>query len=170
MRIRLLIIILLLWLVEADVFQIPQLHKHLIVSGNVEMTDTDTKGRIYFGISTDNDWLDLSDFHKYLTIKPTDFQQKFERGQVPKLTSWTYSSGDLINPYYFDEIEKLIETLEPHKQEFRGLKAAFHDISFHLSVVIFLGDSTPGLHFSSRALKFLNYLDAEIDCDIYNEK
>jgi hypothetical protein len=30
--IRLLIIILLLWLVEADVFQIPQLHKHLIVS------------------------------------------------------------------------------------------------------------------------------------------
>jgi hypothetical protein len=31
MRIRLLFAILLLWLVEADVFQLPQLHKHLIV-------------------------------------------------------------------------------------------------------------------------------------------
>jgi hypothetical protein len=134
------------------------------------MTDTNTKGRIYFAISTDNDLLELSDFDKHLTIKPTDFQKKFERGQVPKFSSWTYRSGELINAYYFDEIEKLIETLEPYKEEFRALKATFHDVSFHLSVVIFLGDSTPGLHFSTRALNFLNYLDAEIDCDIYNEK
>jgi hypothetical protein len=38
MRIRLLIIILLLWLVETDVFQMPQLHKHFNVSGYF-MTD-----------------------------------------------------------------------------------------------------------------------------------
>jgi hypothetical protein len=36
MRIRLLFAILLLWLVEADVFQIPQLHKHLIVGRNIK--------------------------------------------------------------------------------------------------------------------------------------
>ena len=134
------------------------------------MIDTNTRGRIYFGISMDNDLLDLSDFDKYLSIKPTEFQKKFERGQVPRFTSWTYSSGDLINAYYFDEIEKLIEALEPHKEEFRGLKGNFQNIAYHLSVVIFLGDNTPGLHFSSRTLNFLNYLDAEIDCDIYNEK
>jgi hypothetical protein len=29
---------LLLWLVKTDVFQIPQLHKHLIVSGNIMAT------------------------------------------------------------------------------------------------------------------------------------
>jgi hypothetical protein len=32
--IQLQITILLLWLIEADVFQLPQLHKHFTVSGN----------------------------------------------------------------------------------------------------------------------------------------
>jgi hypothetical protein len=43
MRIGLLIIILLLWLVEADVFQLPQLHKHLIVGCHTSVLFNYTK-------------------------------------------------------------------------------------------------------------------------------
>lgn len=131
---------------------------------------TDTKGYIYFAIKTEDDKLNLSDFDKYLSIKPTKFQKKFERGQVPKSTIWEYSSGDLINPYYFDEIERLIEVLEPHKNELKLLKAKYDDICFVFEVVIYLGDETPGLNFSKKTMTFLNYIDAEIDCDIYNSK
>jgi hypothetical protein len=40
MRIGILIIILLLWLVEAEVFQIPQLHKHFNVGSNFREPQT----------------------------------------------------------------------------------------------------------------------------------
>lgn len=131
---------------------------------------TDTKGYIYFAIKTEDENLNLDDFDKYLTIKPTKFERKFERGQVPNSTIWEYSSGDLVNPYYFHEIEKLIEILEPHKDELKMLKAKYEDIHFVFEVVIFLGDETPGLNFSRRTMAFLNYIGAEIDCDIYNSK
>jgi hypothetical protein len=50
------------------------------------------------------------------------------------------------------------------------LKANHKDIYFVLELVIFLGDNSPGLNFSRKTMAFLNYLEAEIDCDIYNEK
>ena len=116
----------------------------------------DTKGYTYFAIKTEDDHLGLHHFDKYLSIKPTRFQKKFERGQIPKSTTWEYSSGDSINPFYFDEIEKLIGILEPHKEEFKLFKANCKDIYFVLEVVIFLGDNSPGLSFSRKTMSFLN--------------
>ena len=129
---------------------------------------TDTKGYIYFSITTEDESLSIKDFEKHISIQPTKFEKKFERGHVPKSTSWIFSTTELVNPYCYEEIEKLLTTLEPHKEEFKELKRQFSEVSMFLTVVLFLGDETPGLHFSKRVLNFVNELDAEIGCDIYN--
>jgi len=131
---------------------------------------TDTKGYNYFAIITEDAEMDLPQFESFLTIKPTSFKKMFERGTLPKATSWEYSSGKLTNPYFFEEIEKLIAALKPHKEEFKKLKLAYPELYFVLEVVIYLGDESPGLNLSKETIEFLNYLEAEIDCDIYNGK
>ena len=129
----------------------------------------DTKGYIYFNIRTENPGIDLLDFNIHLTIKPTKFDKMFERGVVPKATHWIYSSEKLVNANYYEEIEKLIDDLEPHLKEFKILKEKYPEFTFVLEVVIFMGKETPGLNFSKRTLNFINQLEAVIDCDIYPE-
>ena len=129
-----------------------------------------TKGYTYFAIKTENENFGLSDFNSYLTIKPTDFKQKFENGKTPVCTIWEYCSGKLINPNYFKEIEKLIDKLENHKSELIRLKLRNPEFEYVLEVVIFLGDESPELYFSKRTVKFMNEINGTIDCDIYNEK
>ena len=131
---------------------------------------TNTEGYIYFAIKTENEEFGLTEFNSYLTIDPTDFKQKYQNRKVPKCTIWEYSSGKLKNPYYFEEIEKLVDKLENHKNELLKLKTENPEFHFVLQTVIFLGDETPGLSFSNRTIKFMNDLNGEIDCDIYNEK
>jgi hypothetical protein len=131
---------------------------------------TDTKGYTYFAIKTENENFGLSDFDSYLTIKPTNFKRKFENGKTPVCTIWELSSGKLTNPYFFKEIEKLIDKLENHKSELIGLKNENPEFAYVLEVMIFLGDESPGLHFSERTIKFMNDISGTIDCDIYNEK
>ncbi|WP_100616391.1 DUF4279 domain-containing protein [Confluentibacter citreus] len=111
---------------------------------------TNTKGYTYFAIKTENENFGLSDFDSFLTIKPTDFKRKFENGKTPASTIWEFSSGKLTNPYYFKEIEKLIDKLEKHKSELIGLKNENPEFAYVLEVVIFLGDESPGLHFSNK--------------------
>ena len=130
----------------------------------------DTNGYVYFAIKTDNDKLDLEEFNNNLSISPTKFRKKFEDGAKPKCTIWEYSSEKLINPLYYEEIEKLIEKLESHKEEFKQLQLKSPEIVFVLQIVIYLGDETPALHFSNKTINFANYLGAKIDCDIYNIK
>ena len=128
----------------------------------------DTKGYVYFAIKTDNDTFDLNWFNSRLNIEPTTFRKKFEKGQTPKCTIWKYSTPNLTNPVYFEEIENLIDRLVPFKEEFKILKQENPDFHYVLEVVIFLGDQTPGLNFSQKALDFIQYVGGEIDCDIYN--
>jgi hypothetical protein len=130
---------------------------------------TETSGYIYFAIKTE-DVLEMNDFNKFLSIQPTKFEKMFERGQVPKCTTWEYSTQKLTNPDYLKEIEKLISVLEPYKEEFRQLKLHYPQLNVVLQVVLYLGDETPALHFSKRTLDFLSYPAAVIDCDIYNAK
>lgn len=130
----------------------------------------DTTGYTYFAMKTENENFGLQEFDKYLTLKPSRFQKKFEKGKVPVCTIWEYSTGDLTNPSFFEEIEKLISKLNNHKVEFLKLKADNPEISFVLEVVIYLGDKTPGLHFSEKTLEFVNNVGGVIDCDIYNKK
>ena len=127
----------------------------------------DTKGYIYFAIKTDDANIDLLDFEEYLSIQPTKFEKMFQRGKVPKATSWNYYSENLVNPNYFEEIERLITILEVHADEFKKLKLKYPEMIFVLEVVIYMGKETPGLHFSKRTIKFINSMDAVIDCDIY---
>lgn len=131
---------------------------------------TDTKGYIYFAIKTENEKFGLAEFKSYLTIEPTNFKQKNQNGKVPKCTIWEYSSRKLKNPYYYEEIEKLVDKLENHKSEFIKLKNDNPELQIILQTVIFLGDESPGLSFSNRTIQFINELNGEIDCDIYNEK
>lgn len=131
---------------------------------------TDTTGYVYFAIKTEDDHFDLATFNKYLTLKPTRFQKKFERGNVPVSTIWEYRMGNFTSSYYFEEIEKLIDVMEKHAHELMYLSEENPSISYVLEVVIYLGDETPGLHFSERAIKFINDIGGVIDCDIYNAK
>jgi|JI7StandDraft_1071085.scaffolds.fasta_scaffold554702_1 hypothetical protein len=130
----------------------------------------DTIGYSYFAIKTENEKLDVDEFEKYLSIKPTNFQKMMERRKSPVCTIWEYSTERLKNPYFFEEIEKLISKLNEHKLEFIKLKNDYSEIEFVLEVVIHLGDETPGLHFSKKALEFVTEIGGVIDCDIYNSK
>ena len=130
----------------------------------------DTKGYVYFVIKTENESFGIKEFESFLTIKPTEFNRMFEKGNSPVCTSWKFSSGNLTNPFYYQEIEKLMDSLEKHKDEFIKLKTEMSEFNFSLSIVMFLGDETPGLNFSKRTLSFMNELHGDIDCDIYNEK
>jgi hypothetical protein len=130
----------------------------------------DTTGYSYFTIKTENEKLGLDDFEKYLSIKPTRFQKMHERGKVPVCTIWEHSTGNLTNPNFFEEIEKLIDRLNDHKFEFIKMKSSNPEIEFVLEVVIYLGDETPGLHFSKKTVEFVTEVGGVIDCDIYNCK
>lgn len=129
-----------------------------------------TTGHTYFAIKTDNEDFDLETFNNYLSIQPTRFEKMFTRGKVPACTIWEYSSGNLNNPNYFEELEKLVTKLSKHKSELLKLKSENTEIDFVLEVVIKLGDETPGLSFSKEIIQFVNDIDAIIDCDIYNSK
>jgi Domain of unknown function (DUF4279) len=130
----------------------------------------DTTGSVYLAIRTENEEINLEWFNAYLTIKPTTFSKMFETGKTPVCTSWEYSSGNLTNPIYADEISKLISKLSNHTSEFLKLKSENPEFHFVLEVVIYLGNETPGLSFDSQTLEFLTTIGAEIDCDIYNGK
>ncbi|GEM_PF-4935402 len=129
----------------------------------------DTTGYIYFTIATEQDDFNLDKFNKYLTLKPTKLRRKFENGKTPISTSWEYSSGNLINPDCYEEIEKLLDRLEPHQTEFQKLKNDFPELYFVLEVVLYMGSETPALHFSQRVIKFISFVNGSIDCDIYPE-
>ena len=129
-----------------------------------------TTGYIYFAIKTENEKLELEKFEKYLTLQPTRFQKMFKRGKTPVCTIWEYSTGNLTNSHFFEEIERLITKLNKHKFEFIKLKSENSEVEFVLEVVINLGDETPGLHFSEKTLKFITEVGGVIDCDIYNDK
>jgi hypothetical protein len=130
---------------------------------------TKTSGYIYLALKTE-DGIGMDDFNKFLSIQPTKFEKLFERGQVPKCTTWEYSTEKLINPNCLNEIEKLVSALEPHKEEFKQLKLHYPQLQIVLQVVLYQGDESPALHFSTSTLAFLNDLGAAIDCDIYNSK
>lgn len=129
----------------------------------------DTTGYVYFAIKSDL-ILELKDFKQHLSLSPTRFSKKFEKGEVPKATIWEYSSGQLTNPCYFEVMEDMMDVLVPHTEEFIRLKEAIPDLCFVLQVVVYLGDETPGLHFSNKVQQFTRALDAGIDCDIFNDK
>ncbi|MDV6168686.1 DUF4279 domain-containing protein [Flavobacterium sp. DG1-102-2] len=131
---------------------------------------TDTTGYVYFAIKTEEDNFNIERFNNYLTIQPTRFQEKFEKGNVPVCTIWEYGTDKLVNPFYFEEIRRLTDMLEKHKPEFLRLKKEYPSVTYVLEVVICLGDETPGLHFSKHTIKFINDVGGTIDCDIYNSK
>lgn len=90
------------------------------------------------------------------------------KGISPKCTSWIYSSGKLKNTDYSLETKKLISKLIDHQKEFINLKKNYPEFNFSLQIVIYLGTDSPVVHFDLNILNFLNNINAEIDCDIYN--
>jgi len=127
----------------------------------------DTTGKVYFAIKSEDERLELTQFEKYITLKPTRFEKMFARLTVPKCTIWKFGTPKLVNAHYFNEIESLMDVLVLHKQEFINFRNAFPEVELVLQVVIYVGDETPALHFSQRAIAFANAVGAPIDCDIY---
>ncbi|MBA5792945.1 DUF4279 domain-containing protein [Flavobacterium sp. xlx-214] len=128
----------------------------------------DTKGKIYLAIKTDNPNYTIDWFHKNISLHPTEFNLMFERGNVPKSTSWIFSTGELINADYSEELIDLINKLSIYENQLIKLKNTYSDINFTLQIVIFLGSNNPSLNFNPFVISFINKLSANIDCDIYN--
>lgn len=130
-----------------------------------------TTGYIYFAIKTENDSVDLDLFKRYIDLEPTKFQKmRSKNGIVPVCTSWNYSTDNLINPISYKVIENLIKELIPFKEGLINLKKDYPEFYFVLEVVLTIGDESPALSFNKDVLNFLNEIEAEIDCDLYNAK
>lgn len=127
-----------------------------------------TTGKVYFAIKTENTDYNEQWFNQFLSLKATEFSQMRERGNVPKSTCWVFSSRDLVNADYSEEMIKLIKQLSVYEKEFINLKRTDADLSFVLQIVIHLGEETPALSFNLDVLSFVNKVGAIIDCDIYN--
>lgn len=127
-----------------------------------------TEGEVYFVIKTENRSIDIDIFNQYLSVAPTTFSRMLTKGISPKCTSWIYSSGKLKNTDYSLETKKLISKLIDHQKEFINLKKNYPEFNFSLQIVIYLGTDSPVVHFDLNILNFLNNINAEIDCDIYN--
>jgi hypothetical protein len=127
-------------------------------------------GYLYFAIKTEDENFSLSDFNAYLSIAPTRFTQRGINGNRPFCSTWEYASADLTNSNYYAELEKLIASLSLHTKEFVRLKNQKADLFFVLQLVIYVGENSPALSFSTQVIQFLNEVGAEIDCDIYKLK
>ena len=128
-----------------------------------------TRTKIYFAIKTEVDGFDLNGFKKFLSLDPTKFELKNSRGAIPKCTIWEYSLPEILHLDLGEELCNMIVTLSPHIEELKSLKANI-DVSYTLQIVLYHGDESPALYFSSEVLEFINSIKAEIDCDMYNEK
>jgi hypothetical protein len=124
-------------------------------------------GYIYFAIKTEDENFGLSEFNEYLSITPTKFTQRGTNGKRPFCSVWEYASADLTHSNYYAELETLIERLSPHTKEFVRLKNEKIDLFFVLQLVIYVGENSPALSFSTKVIQFLHEVGAEIDCDIY---
>ena len=129
-----------------------------------------TTGYIYFYIKTEDENHNASFFDKYLSLKPTNLSQMGENGDRPICTTWEYSSGNLTNPIYHKEVNKIVKVLNKRKNELLTLKKENKELQMGLQIVVYLGDNQPELFFSKEVIDFMHYLGAEIDCDIYNDK
>jgi len=130
---------------------------------------TQTRTKIYFAIKTEVDGFDLNGFKQFLSLDPTKFELKNSRGAVPRCTIWQYSLPEILHLDLGEELSNLIVTLTPHIDEFKNLKENF-DVHYMLQIVLYHGDESPALYFSSEVLEFIHSIKAEIDCDMYNEK
>ena len=130
---------------------------------------TETKTKIYFAIKTEDQNIDKGIIKQYISINPTEFELMYSRGKIPKCTIWEYSIPEFAHWDIHKELNILISKLEPCVEGFKRLKNE-RDVNYVLQIVIYLGEETPALHFGSKVINFVSQIDAEIDCDMYNEK
>lgn len=130
---------------------------------------TETRTKIYFAIKTDDKSVDENVIAKYININPTKFELMFSRGQIPKCTIWEYAIEEFTHLDIEQELYKLVSKIQPDKNGLMRLKNDW-DVTFVIQLVLYIGEETPVLHFGSQITKFVSDIDAEIDCDIYNEK
>lgn len=130
---------------------------------------TQTRTKIYFAIKAEDENLDKIVIAKYIDIIPTKFELMFARGHIPKCTIWEYALPEFTNWDIEAELNKLVSILLPFKDGLIRLKKEY-DVNFVLQLVLHIGEVTPSLHFGSLVSKFASEIDADIDCDMYNEK
>ena len=130
---------------------------------------TQTRTKIYFAINTEDQSVDDSTISKYINIPPTKFELMFARGHIPKCTIWEYALPEFTNWDIQTELNKIVSVMQPFKNGLIKLKEEY-DVSFVIQLVLYIGEETPSLHFGSSVTKFASEIEAEIDCDMYNEK
>lgn len=129
---------------------------------------TQTRTKIYFAIKAEDENLDKNVIAKYMDIIPTKFEMMFARGNIPKCTIWEYALPEFTDWDIEQELNKLVNAMQPFKDGLIRLKKDY-DVNFVIQLVMYLGEETPSLHFGSVVTGFASEIEAEIDCDMYNE-
>ena len=128
---------------------------------------TETRTKIYFAIKTEDQKIDQNTIKDYINLVPTKFELMFERGKVPRCTSWIYETAEFIELDIEPEFNELISILSPYIAGLKKLKNDF-DVEYVFQLVIRIGEHTPALHFGNNITRFASEINAEIDCDMYN--
>ncbi len=131
------------------------------------------KAEIYFALTGEN--FDPDSFTEASGLTPTKSWKKGEKGRYVKyykFSSWQLNEetveGEVV---LVDEIaDKLIKKIEKKKEIIKEYVNK-HKLYSVLEVVLHISTdermSTPALGFKASTIEFLNFVNAEIDVDIY---
>jgi hypothetical protein len=117
------------------------------------------------------DDFNLSEVSQTLNIIPTEVRTK---GVIPEgkrrpsiETSWTISTEKEDSDDINDQINQLLVLLQDKQELLLKIKKTF-PIKYVLLILIEVEKKkTPAIYFESKTLKFLNYIETQIDIDLY---
>lgn len=116
---------------------------------------------VYFAIRSDT--LTKADCTRWLGMEPVE-----TAGKGPN-NNWQISTPLTEDPFLHPMIRDIVAQLVPIKDRLIAFKQAHPDLQYWLEVVLYQGDSAPGLGFENDTLRFLGEIGATIDCDIYRK-
>lgn len=125
---------------------------------------------VYFAIKTENNSIEESYINDSIGLKPTEYTKMLSKGDRPKCTLWSISTGKIKNPDVSEMITQICDILSPKKIELRRFKEINSDISYVFEIVLYHGDNAAGFSISKEQLYLLSEIGALIDVDQYNYK
>lgn len=116
------------------------------------------------------DEFDPQEITKNLKIEPTECYIKGSRGDYgfkKKETCWSIDTGYIDTLYISEPFDYLLDRLINVKETIVKLKNNFGlDCKFFV-VINIVQDMKPAIYLDKKILDFVNYVDAEIDFDLY---
>ncbi|MEK9198252.1 DUF4279 domain-containing protein [Ureibacillus sp. FSL E2-3493] len=136
------------------------------------MKEVETTISVYYSISGDD--FPLEEFTKKVGITPTDAFRKGEtivigkNKHIKSKTTWEFGSELELTDEPLKQIRSIVDPLQNSVDIINQFKVEFN-LTNRLVIVIYMGDTPPGLIFDSKVIEFVHNVGAQIECDIYKE-